>query len=303
MAFLAFKRIINSGFKNFSRQIGLNMATTFVLAITVILLTSLVYVDGLSKKIFDNLQKQIGVTVYFNIDAPAEQILALRDNVGKLSGVTNVDYVSREDAFKQFSDKYSEDPTVSKTIEIVGENPLPASLRIKAATLNDYEEVVKTLGNESYADIVGEISYPRTEDLTRRIFSMAKDMQTVGLVVGVFMALIVMIIVFSTVRLAVHNLKEEIGVMKMLGASNWYVRGPYMIQGFLCGLIAALISILFFSLASYFLSPQFYALSGGFDLFGFFTYNLSTIIWLNLGAAIGMGVIFNYLAVRRYMNV
>jgi cell division transport system permease protein len=302
--FLFLKRIVDSGVKNFGRQLGLNLATTFVMAITIALMTTFFYVDAISKEIFSNLQKQIGITAYFEQAAPSESILALKDKVKKIPGVQDVEYISREEAFKQFSEKYSQDKAVSKTIEIVGENPFPASFRVKAESLKSYEEVDSFLKNDDMQGLVAEVSYPRTEQMIKKIFSIASDVKGIGAALAIFLAIIVFVIVSSTVHLAVHNLREEIGIMKMMGASNWFVKGPYVVQGIICGLVAAVISVTFFGIVSYFLSPNVAVLVGGsFDLFAFYRNNFALILFFDVIAAVLMGGLFNYAAVRQYLKV
>lgn len=302
--FLFLKRITDAGTKNFSRQLGLNLATTFVMAITIALLTTFFYVDAISKEIFSNLQKQIGITAYFDQSAPSESILAVQDKVKKIPGVQEVEYISREEAFKQFSEKYSQDKAVSKTIEIVGENPFPASFRVKAESLKSYEDVDSFLKGDDMQGLVAEVSYPRTEQMIKKIFSVASDVKGIGAALAIFLAIIVFVIVSSTVHLAVHNLREEIGIMKMMGASNWFVKGPYVIQGIICGFVAGLISVGFFGIVSYFLAPKVAILVGGsFDLFAFYRSNFMLILFFDVISAVLMGGLFNYAAVRQYLKV
>lgn len=301
---LSLKRIVSAGVKNFTRQLGLSLATTFVMAITVALLTTFFYVDAMSREVFSNLQKQIGITAYFNQAAPSENILALKDKVKEMPGVQSVDYISREEAYKQFNEKYSDDKAVSKTIEIVGENPFPASFRIKAESLKAYEEVDSFLKADELKSLVEEVSYPRTEQMIKKIFAIASDVKNVGAGLAIFLAIIVFVIVSSTVHLAVHNLKEEIGIMKMMGASNWFVKGPYVVQGIICGLASAFLSVGFFAVVSYFLAPKVMVLVGGsFDLFAFYQANFFKILFFDLIIAVLMGGIFNYAAVRQYLKV
>ncbi len=302
--FLSYKRIFNAGKNNFTRQIGLNIATTFVLAITLISLTAIFYIDGVNKYVFSLLQQKIGITVYFNIETPSEEIVRMKEEISRIKGVEGVSYTSKEEAYQKFSEKYYNDQTISSALEIAGEDVLPATLHIRAAKLENYEEVMNFLSNsEQYQDIISDVSYPRTEEVMKKVFSLADDIKKIGLGFSAFLGLVVILIVLNTVRLALHSNKDEVAVMRLMGASNWFVRGPYIVQGIICGFIAGIFSFLFYLIFSFFAGATFYSLSGGFDLFAFFKANLWIIILIQFFGGMLIGGLANALAVRRYMKI
>ncbi len=297
------KRIIKTGITTFSRQLGLNSATIFVLTATILLFTFIFFVDGMSNFLFNSFQEKVGISVYFKQEATAEEISALRENLVSKPGIVKVTYVSKEEALEKFKENHQNDEVVLKTLEIVGDNPLASSLKITANSDNDYKNVAAFLAQEENAQIIEKMNYQKTEEIIKKLFAITREVKRIGLLLGLFFGLVVVVIVFSTVRLSIHTLREEIGVMKLVGASNWMVRGPFMVQGILCGSIAAIIALILTIVTTYFSTPSVVTITGGFSLFTYFTSNLLAILAIQVLGGIGMGIIFNALAVKRYLKV
>ncbi|HNY97754.1 MAG TPA: permease-like cell division protein FtsX [Candidatus Pacearchaeota archaeon] len=301
---LTFKRIFSAGLKNFKRQFNLNIATAFILSITIIVLTFIFFVDGLNKYLFSVLQQKIGITVYYNLETPTEQILAMKDELSKLKGIEGVDYTSKEEAYRKFSEKYANDPTVSKSVELVGENILPASLHIKAKTVGDYEAVMSFLvENESYQEIVNDVSYPRTEEVMKRIFNLADSIKKIGYSLSALLIFIVMLITFTAVRLAIHASREELSVMRIMGASKIFASGPYIVQGMIGGFLAAIFAFVLSLAFAFFSAASISSITGGFDLFAFFLSDIFGIVVLQLLGGMALGAAANALATKRYLEV
>lgn len=297
------KRILKAGLTAFQRQLGLNSATVLVLTATILLFTLIFFVDGMSNFLFNAFQEKVGISVYFKQDAVAEEISALRENLSKRPGIVKVTYISKEEALEKFKANHANDEVILKTLEIVGDNPLASSLKITANSDNDYKNAALFLAQEGNMEIIEEMSYQRTEETIRKLFTINRGVKRIGLILGLFFGLIVIVIVFSTVRLSIYTLREEIGVMKLVGASNWMVRGPFMVQGILCGSIAGAISLILTIIISYFGTPAVMSIALGFSPFSYFTSNLPAIFAIQILGGVGMGVLSNALAVKRYLKV
>lgn len=297
------KRIIKTGLTAFQRQLGLNSATIFVLTAMILLFTFIFFVDGMSNFLFNSFQEKVGISVYFKQDTSAEDISALKEEVAQKPGVTKVVYVSKEEALEKFKQNHLGDDIILKTLEIVGDNPLAAEIKITADSDSSYKSVAEFLAGEENSAIIQRMSYQKTEEIIKKLFAITREVKKIGLIMGLFFGLIVVVIVFSTVRLSIHTLREEIGVMKLVGASNWMVRGPFMVQGILCGSIAAVISLILTIVTTYFATPSVVTITGGFSLFGYFSSNLWAVLAIQILGGIGMGIIFNALAVKKYLKV
>lgn len=311
------QRIIKSGFNNFTRQFGLNFAIVFVLMLGLSLFTAVFFTDGAYNHLYDSIQGNVGISVYFNNETETDAILELKQDLEEREDVKEVIYISEEEALERFKAEYafeenSYSESIANTLEIIDDNPLPASLRIisdqkidvmEENIVNNYEEIAHFLEKEEYQSIISDMSYYKTEDIIRMLMNVTKKIKMVGYGIAAIFALIVVMIVFSTVRLSIRGFKEEIGIMKLVGASNWFVRGPFIVQGLICGILAAILSAILIANISYFSTPEVLKLTSGFNMFEYFTDNITQILLLQLVGGILISMISNTLAVKRYLNV
>ena len=119
----------------------------------------------------------------------------------------------------------------------------------------------------------------------------------------VILVIVAILVVFNTIKLAIENSKEEISTMKIVGASDWFVRGPFMIQGIIYGLVAFVICILVTGLFAYFLSGKISVLLPGFDIFGYFLTNLWILVLIQLGFGVGVGAVSSFIVVKKYLKI
>ena len=151
--------------------------------------------------------------------------------------------------------------------------------------------------------MIAKVDYSQKKPVIERLFSLTSNINTTGIVLSIILALVAVLIAFNTVRIAIYNSKEEIETMRLVGASDWFIRGPFMVQGIISGLWAVLITFLIFSAAVYFLSPKVAIIVPGLNLSSFFFSNFLVILLLQLAAGVGLGVIASWLAVRKHLII
>lgn len=306
-----FKRILKSGIVNFKRQFTLNSATIFVLTIGILMLTSVFFIDGLYNHLYEIIQSRVGISVYFNPEVGTDSILKLQQELKARPDVLDVVYISKEDALTKFKEKHSYDESIIKTLEIIDGNPLLASIRVVAkndkgiipTSKNPYDDIAKFLKGDNYASMIRQMSYYETENIISTLINTTKEIKIIGFGASAIFVLIVILMVFSTVRLTVRGFKEEINVMKLVGASNWFVRGPFMVGGFVCGLLSVILSLILVANIAYFATPKIIALTAGFNPFVYFTNNFWLILLMQIFVGIGIAIIANVMAVKRYLKV
>jgi cell division transport system permease protein len=306
-----FKRILKSGIVNFKRQFTLNSATIFVLTIGIMMLTSVFFIDGLYNHLYQIIQGRVGISVYFNPEVSTDDILRLQKDLKERPDVYDVVYISKEDALVKFKEKHAYDESIIKTLEIIDGNPLLASIRVVAKNdkaiiptgKNPYDDIAKFLKGDKYSPMIRQMSYYETENIISTLINTTKEIKIIGFVSSLIFVIIVILMVFSTVRLTVRGFKEEINVMKLVGASNWFVRGPFMVGGFICGILSVILSLILVANISYFATPKMITLTAGFNPFVYFTNNFWLILLMQLFVGIGIAIIANAMAVKRYLKV
>ncbi|MBI4359152.1 MAG: FtsX-like permease family protein [Candidatus Nealsonbacteria bacterium] len=300
--FISLKRILRGGLLNFRRNQGLAGVTIFVMVLTISLMTSIFLFRGMSSFLMDSLEKKFDISVYFKEDSLETEILKTKDLLLELPEVKAVDYISRDQALEIFKEKNKDNQTISQALDEVGDNPFSASLNIRAGSPSNYETVNRFLQNTRFESLIEKVDYYQRKPVIESFYSLIDNLQKTGLVLTLVLAFIAFSLTFVTIRLAIYNASEEIGIMRLVGASNWFIRGPFLVQGIICGLLASLISLILFLALSYSLSPKILYLTSGFSLSHYFIGNFFTVFALQILSGAGLGVFSSLIAIRRYLD-
>ena len=307
MFWVRLQRVLKSGWINFRRNGLVTYAAILVTTITLAVATSIFLFQGVLTHSITEVQDKVDIAVYFSIDAPEEQILSLQDTLQKLPEVAYVEYKSADQQVLAFRDRHADDYLTLQALDELGDNPFGGSILIKAKDSIQYEAIARVLEGDNQiarenAAIIERINYSQNKLVIDRLNSLIKNVRTIGALITGLLAIISIIIVFTTVRLTIYIAKEEIGIMRLVGASTAYVRAPFIVGGLLYGLFAFIIMTAVFLPLTYFLNTHAATLIG-FDLYGYYLSNFFTIGGSVLLIGLALGAISSYLAVRRYLNV
>jgi len=296
-------RVIKSGWLSFWRNKWLSSAAIAMMSLTVFAITCLLLVNVLIDSLTRNLEDKIDISVYFNLDTPEEEILETREELVKLVEVRSVEYVSADQALERFKERHQDNPILMQSLQELGTNPLEPSLNIKAQVASQYESIVNFFNQNKYQEIIDKINYLENRAVIVRLASITRTIRQTGFIILAILAALAVLVSFNTVRLTIYSARKEIKVMKLVGASNWFVRGPFIVEGALYGLIAALIASLILFPLLWYLSPKITAYLPGTDLFYFYQSYFFTLFLLQAGAGILLGVVSSLVAIRRYLEV
>jgi len=296
------KRIIRSGWLNFSRNSGLSLATIFIMVMTISLITSLFLFRDITQFLISGLQEKVDISVYFKEEVSEEDILRFEEEINKIPEVKNVEYVSRQAALERFIQRYKDNPVIMESLAEVG-NPLLASLNIKAREPSQYMTITNFLETSPYKNLIDKVDYYQRKPVIERIFSITSTINKTGILFSLILAILAILVAFNTIRLAIYNSKEEISFMRLVGASDWFIRGPFLVQGAISGFAAALITLLIFTGVLFFLSPKLEILFPGLNIFNSFVGNLGVLFLIQIFTGAGLGVVSSIIAIRKYLKV
>ncbi len=301
--FTVISRIFHYGFKNFWRNGWLSMATVAIMTLALLVFFSLIMFGVITNQAAASIQDKIDISIYFTTNTSEDQILNIQQSLEGLSEVQSVDYISRDQALAIFKANHVNDPTVSQAINELDTNPLEASLNIKAKDPSQYAAIAQYLSSPDIAQYLdGLPSYYNNQTVIDRLAKIVSGVETGGLVMTIILALIAGLVVFNTIRLAIYSNREEIGVMRVVGASNALVRGPYVVEGMLCGGIAAIASLILAAPALYFVSPYLNVFIPGLNIFQYFYTHAVALLLYELLFGIVIGGCSSFIAVRRYLK-
>ncbi|MDI6591742.1 MAG: permease-like cell division protein FtsX [Patescibacteria group bacterium] len=301
--FTSIKRIFKFGWMNFSRNSGLSIANIFITILVISLITSLFLLQNITQFLISSLKEKVDISVSFKKECLEKDILKVKEEILKIPEVKSVEYISQKEALEKFIQRYKDNPILMESLKEVGENPLLASLNIKVSEAAQYTAVANFLENGPFRDLIKKVDYYQRKPIIERISLITSGISRAGLIFSLILATIAILIVFNQIRSTIYDSREEISVQRLVGASNWFIRGPFLVQGAISGLFATLFCLLIFSLVCWIFSPKIEILFPGLNIFSYFTNNLFTIILIQLGTGVGLGVISSLIAVRRYLKI
>ena len=306
MFFIKTKRIIVSGYRNFTRSGYTSVAGILVMTITLFVITSLIFIQAALNSSLNDIKEKVDVTVYFVSDATESSIMDVKDALAKLPEVREVTYTSQADALTLFKERHSNDYLTLQALDELDGNPLGASLNIKAKDPSQYESIAKYFESESALSrgaltIIDKIDYHQNKVVIDRLTSIINGAQKLGFAVSLILVLISLLITFNTIRLIIYMSREEIGVMKLVGAGGRYIRGPFIVSGVLVGATASLVTILLFIPVSIWLGNQMTDFVG-INLYTYYKSNFLQLFIIMLGSGVAIGGISSVFAIHRYLK-
>jgi len=299
----AFKRIFRTGWLNFKRNSYLSFGTTGVMTLVLLLFSGLMVLNYVSGQIVSGLEDKVDVSVYFKNDSSEDQVMAVEQDLESQPTVAHVTYISKDQALVDFKAKHAGDALIQQSLAELVENPLQSSLNIKAKDSTQYASIVTFLEGNKFRPIIDKINFYENEAVINRVQSISRGVGNWGLILTFILALIAVLVTFNTIRLTIYNQKNEIEIMRLVGGSNWHIKAPYLIEGGLYGVFAAVIAIVVFYPMLWFISSKIGVLIPDVSLIGYFVSNVLQFVPLIFVLGIVLGVLSSYIAIRRFLKV
>lgn len=302
------KRVIKTGFFNFWRSGYVSFASILVMIITLSVIGSVIFVGAILNITMGELRDKVDINVYFITTAPEKDILSLKTKIETLPEVSNIEYISREQALSNFRLRHENDQITIQALEELGDNPLGAVLNIKAKEPSQYEGIANFLNEENILSsdgqkIIGKINYFENRVAIEKLSRIINSVERLGLAVSLALVFVSVIITLNTIRLAIYISREEISVMQLVGASKDYIRGPFVVTGVIVGLISGVFTMLIFFPVSYWLGGTTENFFIGFNIFDYYISNFFQILFIVIGSGVGIGALSSFLAVRKYLKL
>jgi cell division transport system permease protein len=316
--FTYFKRIIRTGFVNFWRNGFLSFSAIIILTLSLTAFGLLIFGSAFGRTLIQEVKNKVDINVYFTLNADEPSVLELQKTIEKLPEVAEVEYISRETALANFKEKWKDNTLIMQGLAEVGDNPFPAVLNIKAKEPSQYAGISEFLDSKNSLSsngtaIIDKVNYNQNKLIIDRLGRLIPAAEKGGSIIAIILVLVAIIITFNTVRLVIYTSRDEIAVMKLVGASNAYIRGPFVTSGIMYGIFSALLTLVILALFAYYTDAAVVKFAGvqGTTDFGliinvfstYFRTNFGQIFAVIVGSGIVLGAISSYLAVRRYLNV
>lgn len=302
------RRVVRTGFFNFWRDSTVSFASVLVMMVTLLVVSFIFFFGAILETTLSELSNKIDINVTFVTTAQEEDVLNIKHALESLPEVLLVTYVSREEALTTFKEKHANDQAILNALEEVSENPLGAVLNVKARDPSQYASVAAFLESDNALiseglSIIDRINYYQNKIAIDKLTSIITSADKLGLALTIFLAIISVLIAFNTIRLTIYITRDEINVMRLVGASTTYIQGPFVVVGVIYGVVAGLLTLLFLLPITYWLGNTTENFFVGFNLFSYYLRHFLEIAFIVIMSGVLIGAFSSILAIRKYLKV
>ncbi|MFH1790018.1 MAG: permease-like cell division protein FtsX [bacterium] len=301
---ISFLRVLKFAFQDIGRNIGLSFMTIFILILMLLSVNILWSLDTITKNAVISVKNQIDVSFYFSIDASDADVKAVKNAVDSFSEVEETKLLSADEVLDDFMERHKNQQETIQALTELGSNPFGPTLIVKTTEPEDQNKIITFLDAPEYKKIIESRSFDKQDKAIERLQDITNKVERVGFGLTVLFAIISFLIIFNTIRAAINSQRVEISIKRLVGASNWFIRGPYLIEALLFTAISVALAfaIVFFSfnwldmyMASVF--PQ------GFSLTNYYKSNIFLLCGIQATAVLLLTVISSGLAMRKQLKV
>ena len=303
--FISSYRVVKFAFQNFWRNFWLSFITISMLILTLITINVLLVLNVVTDRAIESVEDRIEISVYFKSSANNDRVADAGGYLRSLAQVRDVEVITADEALVKFEDRYASDSLILSSLEEFGENPFGPALIVKAKSADDYQFILDALDNPQFRDDIREKDFSNYEQMINRIRSTTDRIRLFGLALSAAFLIIAMLIVFNTVRIGIFVHREEIGIMKLVGATNWFVRSPFLIESIVYSFIAtAAVAAIMYPVVG-FMEPRFdqYFDGGSTHLVDYFIQNGFMIFGIQFLILTFISVVSTVFAIRKYLKV
>lgn len=300
-------RIISTGAVNFVRNAWLAIAAMAVMVVTLTIVLFSLIANATFSNTIQQITNKIDISVYLKDTVPDDQRSKLIDDIKKLPNVERVTFVSKDEVLKRYLEQNAGNAELLSAVSQT-DNPLPATIQIKPRDLNKLGDIKSYLEQAQIAELQSDqpsYSGDRKEAIDK-ITHATNIMQRAGVIAVLVFAVITVLIIFNTIQMAIFNRRDEITIMRLLGAKTWYIRGPFVVESVMYGVISAVASVgiihgLFVASRSTLEATSLGLLDINFSA-EYFHMHFWTLLLLQLGVGILIGAASSIVATQRYLK-
>ncbi|MCF7815750.1 MAG: ABC transporter permease [Candidatus Pacebacteria bacterium] len=301
------KRVIRAGFIGFWRNAFVSLSAIFVIVVTLTVVGGAMLVGQLLDTSLSQIKDKVDINVYMVTTASEDAIGDLKSSLEGRSDVRQVIYTSKEEALQDFRDRHKSDEQIVQALEELDDNPLGGFLSIRAEDTSRYESIATYLeqyqeAEQTTSPLIDRINFNKNKVAIDKLTEIINTTEQVTYIMTIILIVSSILIAFNTIRLTIYTSKEEISVMRLVGASNMFIRGPFILQGVMYGLISGVVTLLILYPVVLWLGPvteSFFS----FNIFEYFVTNFGHLFFVLVGSGIVLGTVSSTFAIARYLRV
>jgi len=298
-------QIFTFAWQGFWRNIWLSIVTITIIALALFSVNFLIILNVVTATAIDVIKNKVDVSLYFRPEITETQVLEAQTFLSALAQIETTTYISQQDALQAFRQRHQQDQTIIASLDELGDNPLGATLIVKAKQIEDYPEIISVVTNSKYNDLILDKNFADNQVYIEKIKNVSDNVNKIGFAAAGIFILIAGLIVFNTIRVAIYTHREEIGIMKLVGATNWFIRSPFIVESFFYAILGTVLAVAVVFPALNVVQPYIDAffLAEGFSLRDYFMSHFLAIFGIELLITILLNVSSSSIAIRRYLRV
>lgn len=304
MSSQSIKRIIKLGFVNFWRNGWLSFIATLIMTLTLLIISVFLIFNLVISATTDAIKSKIDLSVTFNDSSSDMQIQELKLFIQRRDDIKEVNFISKDEAYNRWQIRYKNNDKIRQLVT-KDNNPLPRSLEIKAVSPESLNGIASYINQDQFKPIVRKVSYEENKTVIEKLINITKFSRKIGLILSIIFIGISILVILNTIRLTIFTRETEIEIMRLVGASDTFIKVPFVVESCLYGIFATLLSLLLIWLGLHYISPMITRYLGevSLDLEGFFLSNLPWIILLEFVLAIFISISCSLISIRKNLKV
>lgn len=301
-----FLRIFKFAFRDFYRNFWLSFNTISIILLSILSVNFLIVVNIVVNQAVQSVENRVNVSIYFNERASLEQVESLKQRLTADIRLKSAEVITPTDALERFRARYQDDPEIISALDELSENPFSYSLVIQANELADYANVTAILDDPVYTQLIEQQDLSDLDSHERaiaRVNDISRRAEQIGLTITLILIFNSVVVVLNAIRLNIYSHREEISIMKLVGAKNWMVRGPFVVESILYAFFGTLAALLVIYPMFTFVDPSIPSLLGQpFSILAHYQANWTTLILWQILGIFALNILSSILAMRRYLH-
>ncbi len=300
----SFLRVVKAAFQDMGRNLGLSFMTVFILVLMLLSVNTLWSMDAVTKEAVRLVKNEVNISFYLNPLIVDKDLQTLQSYVAAFPEVVDVHVMSRDEVLRSFQQRHQFSSEVLQALNELGSNPFGPTLVVKTREPEDYKKIIDALNVPEYDKIIDGKSFEGHEDALDKIQTITNKVEQAGLGLSLLFAVIAFLIIFNTVRVAIATQRVEISIKRLVGASNWFIRGPYLVESVIFTVIRVVITLGITYFATHWLDVYLgVVFPNTFSLSGYYNEHLIEIFGVQVLAVLVLTIVSSLLAMRRQLKV
>lgn len=301
---VSFFRVIKFSFQDIGRNLGMSFMTVFILVLMLLSINTLWSVDVLTSEAVKLVKDQVNVSIYFNAIASDKDVTEIKTYLGSFPEVIDVNLQTRDQVLASFQDRHKLSPEVLQALQELGNNPFGPTIVVKTREPKDYKKIIAAISVPEYKDLIEAKSFDEHQDAIDNIQNITNRIEKMGMGLAVLFAIISFLIIFNTIRVAIQTHKMEISIKRLVGASSWFIRGPYLIESLVFTFTSMIILVVVLFVSLRFVDPYLSVVfPNGFSLTNYYNSHILYVFGLQTLAVLVLTVVSSALAMRKQLKV